>query len=675
MSGKQFCITIIFLICLLSQAVAADRSKGAMLKKIFVYPTTIDTTTQKLSTHSYTYIKYNISTDKRNLILLAVPTMYAVAHSGQRRHISETYDSVCVNTSRIKSAHHILQRSTIPHGRNTMPTLVKYLTPEVYGETLINDFILSPFHHNNRRFYRFSISSFAGSHSTLTFRPKVRSTQLVTGKATFETKTGRIIDIQLSGEYDMILFTLNITMGSKGVLSLYPDQCVLEAKFKFMGNKITTRYASYFGLPQKITPQLRSLPDTTLFKHVRPVPLTTEEDSLFSVYYKQQEQNKMSAKKKSLSRRMWDEIGETLLGRITSNFGESNRGHVRVNPILNPLYFGYSGRKGLTYKFDVQTNYSFSDNQKITLRLKSGYSFKQKQLFYTIPAVYYFNLRRNGYIELEVSGGNRITNSLVADAIKNESPDSINWSSMQLDYFKNSRISFNLNYDFSPKFGINTGIVLHRRSAVDRKPFELSQRPNSYTSAAPQIEFEIRPWGYNGAIITADYERGIKGFLKANTEYEKYEFDAQYKRPLPSLSSLQMRLGAGFYSHKGKDSYFLDYSNFKENNIPGGWNDNWANEFELLNSNWYNASKYYVRANLTYESPILLVAWIPWVGRFIEKERIYMNILDINRLHPYIEYGYGIATHIFSAGIFTAQQNGHFDGIGVRFGIELFRQW
>ena len=169
--------------------------------------------------------------------------------------------------------------------------------------------------------------------------------------------------------------------------------------------------------------------------------------------------------------------------------------------------------------------------------------------------------------------------------------------------------------------------------------------------------------------------RGIKGFLKANTEYEKYEFDAQYKRPLPSLSSLQMRLGAGFYSHKGKDSYFLDYSNFKENNIPGGWNDNWANEFELLNSNWYNASKYYVRANLTYESPILLVAWIPWVGRFIEKERIYMNILDINRLHPYIEYGYGIATHIFSAGIFTAQQNGHFDGIGVRFGIELFRQW
>ncbi len=179
MRGKQFCVTTAFLMCLLSQAVAADRGKGAMLKKIFAYPTTIDTTKEKLSAHSYTYIKYNISTDKRNPILLAVPTMYAVAHSGQRKHITETYDSVCVNTSRIKSAHHILQRSTIPHGRNTMPTLVKYLTPDVYGETLINDFILSPFHHNNRRFYRFTINSFTGSHSTLTFRPKVRSTQLV----------------------------------------------------------------------------------------------------------------------------------------------------------------------------------------------------------------------------------------------------------------------------------------------------------------------------------------------------------------------------------------------------------------------------------------------------------------------------------------------------------------
>ena len=92
----------------------------------------------------------------------------------------------------------------------------RYLAPDVCGGTLIQDFSLSPFQHNNRRFYRFSISSFAGSHSTLTFRPKVRSTQLVTGKATFETKTGRIIDIQLSGEYDMILFTLNITMGNYG---------------------------------------------------------------------------------------------------------------------------------------------------------------------------------------------------------------------------------------------------------------------------------------------------------------------------------------------------------------------------------------------------------------------------------------------------------------------------
>ena len=136
-----------------------------------------------------------------------------------------------------------------------------------------------------------------------------------------------------------------------------------------------------------------------------------------------------------------------------------------------------------------------------------------------------------------------------------------------------------------------------------------------------------------------------------------------------------MRLGTGFYTHKGKEWYFLDYTNFRENNIPGGWNDSWANSFELLGRNWYNVSKYYVRANLTYESPILLAAWIPYVGRYIEKERIYINTLSVSRLHPYIEYGYGFRTRAISVGAFVSQHKWDFKEATLRIGIELFRHW
>ena len=654
----------------------ADSHRQAVLNSVFSYPQTVDTTIA--DTASYSYLKFRLSTDRRNFILLAVPTMYAVAHGGERQHVGETYDRLALKQGRIVNVTRLLQRTTIPHNRKTLPTLVRYLTPNVYDQTLISDFILSPFNRHNRRFYRYRAVSFFDGTTTVTFRPKVKSTQLVSGSATIVTNTGQILKTTFSGEYDMIAFTLSLRMGRRGVASLFPQQCVLDAKFKFLGNRISSRYETTFGLPnQQLTDTITHADDTLLLDKVRPYPLTPDDERIFhsAAAKKKESTTDEDKKEKKTWGKMWDTLGETFLGRIKSDFGTEKRGSLRMSPILNPLYFGYSGRRGLTYKFDVRMNYDFSDTHSLQTRFKSGYSFKQRQFYFTIPTTYYFNYPKNRYLRIEFGNGNHITNSLVADAIKEEKGDTINWDRLKLDYFRDMELDMKLHYDITPKFGFDAGLVFHRRTAIDRQSFEAVGKPYHYVSAAPHIGLEYRPLGYDGPIISADYERSILGFCKANIEYERYEFDAQYKRPLPSLSSLQMRFGTGFYTHKGKEWYFLDYTNFRENTIPGGWNDSWANSFELLGRNWYNVSKYYVRANLTYESPILVAAWIPFVGRYIEMERIYMNVLSVSRLHPYVEYGYGICTHLFSAGMFLGQKNGRFDGFGVRFGLELFRKW
>ena len=654
-----------------------DNHRQAVLNSVFSYPQTVDTT--KADTTSYSYLKFRLSTDRRNFILLAVPTMYAVAHGGERRHIGETYDRLALKRGRIVNVTRLLQRTTIPHNRKTLPTLVRYLTPNVYDQTLISDFILSPFNRHNRRFYRYRTVSFFDGTTTVTFHPKVKSTQLVSGSATIVTATGQILKATFSGEYDMIAFTLSLRMGRKGVSSLFPQQCVLDAKFKFLGNRISSCYETTYGLPEPPLPDSVSTPgDSLLFSKVRPYPLTPDDEQLFRSHY-----SRLNAEANDTTKRngeggkskLWDTLGETLLGRIRSDFGTQKRGSLRISPILNPLYFGYSGRRGLTYKFDVRMNYDFSDTHSLQMRFKSGYSFKQRQFYFTIPATYYFNYPKNRYLRVEFGNGNHITNSLVADAIKEEKGDTINWDRLNLDYFRDMELDVKLHYDFTPKIGLDAGLVFHRRTAIDRQSFAAVGKSPHYVSAAPHIGIEYRPMGYSGPIISADYERSILGFCKANIEYERYEFDAQYKHPLPSLSSLQMRFGTGFYTHKGKEWCFLDYTNFRENTIPGGWNDSWANSFELLGRNWYNVSKYYVRANLTYESPILVAAWIPFVGHYIEMERVYMNVLSVSRLHPYVEYGYGICTRLFSAGMFLGQKNGRFDGFGVRFGLELFRKW
>lgn len=141
------------------------------------------------------------------------------------------------------------------------------------------------------------------------------------------------------------------------------------------------------------------------------------------------------------------------------------------------------------------------------------------------------------------------------------------------------------------------------------------------------------------------------------------------------LRSFSARLGGGFYLSKLSNQYFLDYTNFRDNNIPGGWGDEWSGEFELLNSNWYNASAYYIRTNLTYESPLLLLSHIPIVGKIVEKERFYVSTLFVNHLHPYVECGYGFTNRVFSIGAFSAFNNFKYSGFGVKFGIELFSNW
>lgn len=648
------------------------------MRRVFGYAATIDTAGLK-ARESYAYLKYDIRTNRRNGLLLAIPTMFALANTGDREHVGETYDRVVTTRPGDFTATRLLERNTIPHSTRTMPTLLKYLTPMIYDELIVDSRILSPFHRRNRRFYRYRVSPFAHGVALVSFRPRLKNTKLVRGWARVETATGRVIETAIDGEYDMVRFHVSVTTGAEGVASLLPRECNLNARFLFLGNDITAEYTSVYGLPKTLDDSTRisNRADTALFNRVRPIPLNSHETFL---YTRQEARLKTQAadtakSRNSLASRIWRFAGRRMLTRTRQQFGTRDQGYYRISPIFNPLFFSYSARRGLTYRIDLRGAYYFNTRQAIEARFKAGYSFKQRQFYFDLPLTFYINQRHNAYLRAEWSSGRHITNSEVLDALRSERGDTIDWASLNLTYFRDHSLRVAAHYDPTPKWGVEAGIMAHRRTAIDGSGFEQLGRPKTYTSVAPTVELTFRPTGYNGPILTLDYERCLRGLMGSDMAYERFEADGQYIHRLSGLSSLQMRLGAGFYTQKGDDSYFLDYSNFREENVPGGWNDDWACSFELLGSGWYNASKYYVRANAAYETPLLMLSWLPLAGRLIEKERIYINVLAVQRLHPYIEYGYGFSTRALSVGAFLGQRNWRFDGFNVRVGFELFRHW
>lgn len=674
---------------------------AVLLQKVFDYPHKLFGAEGPDSLTSQFYMKYRIHIDRKNPFLLMVPTMFYLARDQRRDFLGETVSSITYFKEDQKAPvlKNLLEYSTVHHSRKMPPVLTAYLQPSFYHVSLFKCSILSPLENSNRRFYRYRSVKYGVGQTRFLIRPKTRNTRLVSGWIIVDDDTGRIDCFSFEGEYDMIHFNLKGEMGEEGIRSLLPKQCEITAKVSVLGNQFHSWLTSVYDLKTPLPDTIRNPRDRKWMDRIRPLPLTGEERRIIAVDDSLCQNRGDSAaagdstgtnsgkdtcyiasptkKQRNLTKYiLWDLIGDNLLNRINADIGDNKQGHLRLGPIFNPLYFGYTRRKGIIYRFDVRGNYRFTPNRNLTARIKMGYAFKWRQLYYQIPFVFHFNERKNGWVKVEFANGNRIFNSRILEEIKAEKKDSIDWNKMNLDYFKDLSLQTSANYQVvKDKLDVQGGFIVHRRTAVDEKGFVKAGKPTSYRSVAPFIQLQLTPFSTTGPVITANYERGIKGFCKGDINYEKWEVDGQDIYELPCTRSLSLRGGVGLYTSRSKGDYFLDYGNFRADYISGGWNDEWSGEFELLNANWYNASDYYIRANATYETPLLFLSWMPLVGQVVEKERIYVSALSIRKLCPYMEAGYGFTNRVFSMGIFCGWSLQHFEGVGIKMGFELFNNW
>lgn len=676
--------TMLLLILLTMSTLApAKKLDKALLHRIFHYPEIWnDSLPDSIRTNTYT--KLLLQVPRRNMMLVGIPSLFYLARDKQRTFFSESYGITILHKSGMLESHSNIWLSTIYHRHRTLPNLTPYLFPHLYKPTLFNDHILSPFYAANHKFYSYKLEEDFNGNPVLSFHSKLINTQLIRrGKAHIDLATGRLIDLWMEGEYDMSHFRIDVTMGKEGILSLIPASCHIQVKISVSGNTLLCDVLSKYGLPYSLPDSLRDADDRMAMDSIRPVQLSALERQTISRYdstqaagnAKNSAQTPKRHKKSIVKHVLWDIIGSNMVNKINTSFDEK-RGTLRFGPIFNPLYFGYSKQKGVVYRTDIRGSYIFNSNSDLSLRLRAGYSFKQRQFYFNLPLQYSFNKARNGFARIELSNGNRITNSQLLDKIKDVKTDTVKWNELGLDYFKDMRLDCSVNYDVIKSFlGVRVGFTSHRRSAVDEKGFRLLHKDPTYTSFAPYLRLQIRPLTDRvPLVLTAEYEQGVKA-LGGEISYGRIEIDGQYRLNMSCMRSLQLRTGFGCYTNRGDNDYFLDYDNFHANYIQGGWNDDWTGEFELLNSNWYNASNYYIRSNATYESPLLLLSWIPKVGQVIEKERIYFSTLTVKGLYPYIEAGYGFTNRLFSMGIFTATTPHKFEGVGIKMGFELFNNW
>lgn len=651
-----------------------------VLNRIFTYQRNYTTRAGGYSTNFYSKFMYNIN--RRNIGMWLIPHMYTIA-KGDRDFVSEQYGRLHVYDLNDYENEGQVYYTTIPSNSSTMPILNEFLTPSLYSVLVYGDHVLSPFHRDNRRFYRYRFRWLENGLVRIYFRPRfVKNTQLMQGMASVNVRTGRIVEVVFEGEYDLIKFRTIATMGTEGSGSLLPKYCQSLVSFKFMGNDITSSFESVFDCPFRLPDTVHVSGNRALIDSLRPVPLSAEEQAIYDAYDerhrpakpapKPAEPDTAAAPKKPKKRNVLKSVGEGLGDfLVSSRHQKTEKYYVRMSPLLEPQYVSYSGSKGLSYKMRFSAEYYFTHLSGLYSHPEIGYNFKFQQFRFYVPLRFVYNSRIGNFVELIWRNGNQINNSIALDDIKRTVSPGTKLPG-DLTLFKDEEIRLYSRQKIFDGLNLETGAVYHRRKAVNSFAMQSYGKPVTYNSLAPAIGIKTRPWK-KGPMFAIDYERGI-GSKATSLNYERWEADAQMRHYITSLQTFNVRLGGGIYTQR-ESSYFNDFANFRDNNLPEGWNDNWSGDFQLLDSRLYNESQYYIRTNVSYEAPLMMAAFMPILGRHVERERFYWSGLLIERHRPYSEWGYGFSSRYFAMGIFASFFNLEFQEFGTKFTFELFSRW
>lgn len=660
-----------------SNVLSKEKKDSLILQRIYEFKDSHPTTPDSIEDNVYVKFRHNV--ERRNLSMWLIPTLHVMAKDN-REFIRESYNRIQYQDKGEMTVSRQLLSSTIRHNRKTLTPMQDLISPNIYDVVIYDGHMLSPFNKKNRRYYRYNQELQEDGTTRLNFWPRIYNTQLVKGYAIVNTESGHIIRTVLDGEYDMISFRTEIRQSDESWPLPTPKRCISAATFRFAGNRISTLLSASYNNDYTLPDSIDNLDDRALMDSIRPIPLSETDKRIYEKYDQKhakanKEPDTVAVHENLLKKIFWDTIGENL---VTPLDAESEQASIRLSPIINPLYLRYSGSRGFSYKIRLRAQYNFSAHRYLRLNPTFGYNFKIKQFYFTAPLRMTYNPKRNGYAEIIYGNGNRISNSSVADFINHEHQDTLHFDNKNVNKFNDNYLTIFNNIMLLDWLDLEGGFIFHQRKAIDKDFMRQYQMPIEYRSFAPMIGLKITPWR-NGPLFSIDWERGLRGTLKmqkdyVDIDYERWEFDASWKCTLPGLRILNLRAGGGLYSRK-KQNYFVDYSNFRDNNLPEGWNDEWSGDFQILRSSAYNSSDYYVRANASYESPMMVATWVPYLGKYIEKERFYLSGVLLDHSKPFFELSYSFTNRYISIGAFAGFKNLRFQEVGFDFEFELFRRW
>ena len=585
----------------------------------------------------------------------------------------------------------------------------------VYSQYFLGQ-VYSPLAYLSGRYYNYQLDSMWKEGDTyyyrIAFSPRLANYKFVEGYLVANSGNYSIREIFVEGSFEFIRYSGIVQMGKEGSRQEFlPQKISLTTDIRFMGthlkgeyvshlryNKILAHHISYpqnrqngreFQTRQErqqskkqnrqqydLSLQYRTQVDTISAIAER---IIEYRDSILnagnsvglhndsSTIEVHKDSSRISADRLNIKApSAFEKMGRFMLRDYSLDLKEL--GQLHITPLVSPILFDYSSSRGLSYNQKLRLSRVTESDKLYYIEPRLGYNFKYKEVHRGINGEVNYAPRRMGRIFIDLGNGNKFAS---------RHPQSSDTLGGKPNEFRAIHARVGHKIEVANGLTLSTNLALHQYR-------QLHNHTNFYSTFVPEVELQYTPHQYyymNGErkvylysrypTFTFNFAHSFKNVLGSTTKFNKIEFDMQQRVKVGPMHALHYRVGFGlFYDYS--DLHFAEFNNLRRNNLPEGWHDDIGGTFHLLTTVKYNEIDKYLRANIKYDAPLILVPSLFRKVKYITKERLYCNMLLVDTMDPYIEMGYGIGTNIFNIGLFWGGEITKWDMIGVKFTFEVF---
>lgn len=537
--------------------------------------------------------------------------------------------------------------------------------------------IYSPLAHKSSKYYRFQLDSLwihnGETYFKIAFTPKFRNNKFVTGHFVGSTRSWTVRELEVDGAMEFVKFKSNILMGEEEAPDeLLPKTIKVNTLTKVVGTHLQGEYTSIMNYKSVRKSLLTSSHGENRFN--LSLQYQTRLDTLSqlakqivqyrdSVHFAQFPHEAPAAADSTVKIHEPNAIEQ--MGRFIlkgKSIDIKDVGELKISPLFGPIRVNYSSNHGLTYTHKLKYSLRTHKNRLLQIQPKIGYNFKYGDVYWGVNGKFNYAPMRMGNLVLDIGNGSKIYSERLDS-------ENTRYRSYQ------ARLGNKIELANGLTLGTTLALLQYTNTAHPSK---------QYITFAPEIELVYSPNQYyymkDGRKVylysryptfSLNYAKALKNVFNTTTSYNKLEFDMHQTLDLGPLSQLSYRVGTGFFFNS-TNLNFTEYNYLKRGNMPEGWNDDIGGTFQLLRSYQYRHMEKYIRANLKYDAPLILVPTLLRGVKYITKERLYANVLLANSLDPFIEVGYGLGTQLFTVALFWGGEVSNLTKVGVKFTFEVF---